>query len=1166
MQAGSVDSGNLNLAGNLNAGNQILLQASNGVSQTGGIITTSELLLGGDAAIESTGVFDLANDNVVDQLAFDILGTLNFNNVGDFEVTSLAYDSASGSAEDETITNSSATDKIRLTADGTIGLDTGVSSETVFIEATDGVIQTGGQVLSTNLLLSGTGLFQLASVTNDTDNLAADIDGTLDYFDADDLTLAELSCDGITITGLNVTGDATISTDDGDLHQDSNAPIIVGGTTTIDVGTANICLIFGDNNSDSFNDNDLNRLIVASATTIEFVDSDEVEVGGVSAIERIRIESGNVTTGGTVITGDLTAAEQILLQSSGGITQTEGVLNASDLIVSGTGSFDLFNQNLIGDVTNAGKVSVQVTGDFAFQNLFGIALDTLTFDAKQGPSITNTTFGVGGDLTLFGNHNDLAIFDVVDINVAGEAWLVASTANGSIVADQLNVTGAIGVETVGGDATLVNNNSNGFLLRGDDQPGVDSSEANFHFEVSSVVGNLSIQATAGDITNENDASLFVSETLQLTAGTTNASNVASSNNEFDVILGNQVNDFFDVDTLQVNSQRASIQLDADVVVSDTYIGSFSGSNLINGTIVLSNTGSIVQADGADLISDQAGFVSDRFIFLNNLTANRLAANAFGDTDVTTLSNVPEELPTDPQDAFAPRFNDIDTGYGIVVVNQGDLIIGSVRDALEIQPQLQGFFSDAGHVYFQTNSLGSESGDILFTGDDSVINIGANGLTFGVAGNVNSGHAITTIAAGDLTIDTNTILVSSTGAVTDISSFTTPEGRNSTNVTLEGPFMSLFLPTADDNPTTRTVGSDNTQFIGLNIGRNGEQRFLVEANFADGVTEVFDFATDVGPRFERISRTFDPFFLFTVLDLPTELTVFNDPGINLFDNGGNENLNSSATDLNSSANFVSALSGSRPQGDVTLASIEIDEPIAVERDPVVVSPFIDTSVNDFEFEEEFIVDEESDSKAELFFVDDNNEEVKIKLISENETITPDVIAQWREKVDAGIEFPPGKYRFKWTDNGVPFAVEFTKFVDENVETLDGPEPDLVDSEETENESEGEVRLNAPTEVDSKDDQDITFPLESNSTRLPQDFLTFGESQESNSLGGRRLEIATSVAALALTRIVKGKSLRSSIREENLNQSTKNHTDPEVEKHEEVSFSKLARTKRRLRSGN
>ena len=287
LQAGSVDSGNLDLAGNLNAGNQILLQASNGVSQTGGIITTGELLLGGDAAIEFTGVFDLANENAVDQLAFNILGRLNFNNVGDFEVTSLAYDSASGSAEDETITNSSATDKIRLTADGTIGLDTGVSSETVFIEATDGVIQTGGQVLSTNLLLSGTGLFQLASVTNDTDNLAANIDGTLDYFDVDDLTLAELSCDGITIQGLSVTGDVTISTNNGDLDQDggiittgelllggdaaieSTAPIVVGGLTTLDVGTGTVDLIGADGDADSNNDNDLNTLVIVNATDAE---------------------------------------------------------------------------------------------------------------------------------------------------------------------------------------------------------------------------------------------------------------------------------------------------------------------------------------------------------------------------------------------------------------------------------------------------------------------------------------------------------------------------------------------------------------------------------------------------------------------------------------------------------------------------------------------------------------------------------------------------------------------------------------------------------------------------------------------------------------------------------------------------------------------------------
>ena len=161
-------------------------------------------------------MFDLSQGNDVEQLAFTVVGTFNFVDVDSFDVVSLNYVSPFDSVENETIGDSSATDK-RLTANGTIGLETGLSSETVFIEATNVVAQVGGQITSTNLILSGTGLFQLTSVANDTDNLAADIDGTLNYFDADDVTLAELSCDGITITGLSVTGAATISTNNGDL-------------------------------------------------------------------------------------------------------------------------------------------------------------------------------------------------------------------------------------------------------------------------------------------------------------------------------------------------------------------------------------------------------------------------------------------------------------------------------------------------------------------------------------------------------------------------------------------------------------------------------------------------------------------------------------------------------------------------------------------------------------------------------------------------------------------------------------------------------------------------------------------------------------------------------------------------------------------------------------
>ena len=76
LAAGDVDPGQLTLTGNLTAGSQILLQASNGVEQTGGVITTTTLFLGGDGANESSGDFNLEQNNVVDQLAAQLNDSL----------------------------------------------------------------------------------------------------------------------------------------------------------------------------------------------------------------------------------------------------------------------------------------------------------------------------------------------------------------------------------------------------------------------------------------------------------------------------------------------------------------------------------------------------------------------------------------------------------------------------------------------------------------------------------------------------------------------------------------------------------------------------------------------------------------------------------------------------------------------------------------------------------------------------------------------------------------------------------------------------------------------------------------------------------------------------------------------------------------------------------
>ena len=240
----------------------------------------------------------------------------------------------------------------------------------------------------------------------------------------------------------------------------------------------------------------------------------------------------------------------------------------------------------------------------------------------------------------------------------------------------------------GGDALLINNNASGFIFRGDEQPDLPSTGSNFDFEQSTVVGNLTIQATEGDVTNEDETSLTVTETFRISAGTTNTNSLSQINNEFDVLIGNSLNDNFDIDTIEINSQDASVQLDADVIVSSTFVGEIIDDNLGDGTLVLSSLGSIVQDAETELVVSQAGFSTDTFLQLTNLTSDRLAVSALGSTDVSDLASTITQIPIDDADEFAPAtFENFDTGfdidpnYGIVVVNQGDLVIGSVSDAL-----------------------------------------------------------------------------------------------------------------------------------------------------------------------------------------------------------------------------------------------------------------------------------------------------------------------------------------------------------------------------------------------------------------------------------------------------------------------------------------------------
>ena len=368
LRSGASGAGLLTLNGNLttsSATGQVLLQSDSGVNQAAGVITTNDLLLGGDDADEGSGNFDLTGANAVTNIGGDLENDLVFVNSVTLDIADLSYDSDCGTSEaicgvnvggnlDLTITGDltqtaalivagntviMATDDICLTGGdctgdglndnsfgGTIDLDAGgevvlattgnlvitadlvssggnlrfiadsidiqtdVVADQLLLEAANGVALDDLFLLDvTDLLLSGGGTFDIFTMANNAiDNLATSITGDLDLNNSLDLNVAKLTfisdCGNVQIDGVTVSGNANF-TIAGSLNQ-TNAPVIVGGTTVLDV-TGDICLIGGDCDGNGNTDNDFNNLQIVNATNAEVLDANELSIVSVNATNQL---------------------------------------------------------------------------------------------------------------------------------------------------------------------------------------------------------------------------------------------------------------------------------------------------------------------------------------------------------------------------------------------------------------------------------------------------------------------------------------------------------------------------------------------------------------------------------------------------------------------------------------------------------------------------------------------------------------------------------------------------------------------------------------------------------------------------------------------------------------------------------------------------------------
>jgi len=428
LAAGVGGAGGLTLDGNItttDAAGQVLLQSADGASQASGIITSNDLLVGGNTGIEGSGSFQLGGNNLVSNFAANVTGEVFLNNAVAVSVESLTYTSVCGTSE--AITGVNATAKARISADGII-IEQAIDSSAVFLQSSSGIVQAAaGVITTTDLMLGGAGFFDLANANNNTANLAADVDGDLNYTDADGFTVARLECAsaGIEICGISTTGNLNVVTADGDIFQNADAAVVVGGDATFDTGTGDICLT-GGNCGDPVGTNNENIIVgtltIFSTGDVVIAENDDISIDTIGAGGSFRFIGNNIQIN-TAIVG-----QQLLLEASDGVDYNGNIVDVQDLILIGNGRFDF---GLAGEsAISIDNLAADIEGALNINNDSAVNIGNLTFVSGCG-NVTvcgvdiDAGSGEAGDFDLILSDADLT--QSASIAVEGTAMMDVGT-------------------------------------------------------------------------------------------------------------------------------------------------------------------------------------------------------------------------------------------------------------------------------------------------------------------------------------------------------------------------------------------------------------------------------------------------------------------------------------------------------------------------------------------------------------------------------------------------------------------------------------------------------------------------------------------------------------------------------------------------------------------
>ncbi len=361
---------------------------------------------------------------------------------------------------------------------GTVTVNGG-SGTTTLNAALNGVNQTGGHLLSGQLLLLGAGTFSLGAATNNVNTLAANIAGNLSYTDADGFTIDTV---GLT-NGVSTGAGHTLSLNIGSGAITQNQAVSTANLELL--GTGTYTLTNGSNSVGT---------VAANITgTLSLTDAGALIVGTAGSTSGITTHGGTVTLTTTGPSGTLAVNQAVSTAGGDANFHTSQGQTLAATVNAGAGTIWL--DPAAGSVTQSAPLignNLRVTpGDGSSVSL-----------SNAGNAIANVAAAThGGDFTFFttGTLNVSTIGTTVGVQsgvavgagVPGGNISLTSTNNLNVnqVVDSNPVVSSFGTLTIGGGVFLnaaVNVGQGNVTLNGGGLDIVITSNQSFPVNVSLV--------------------------------------------------------------------------------------------------------------------------------------------------------------------------------------------------------------------------------------------------------------------------------------------------------------------------------------------------------------------------------------------------------------------------------------------------------------------------------------------------------------------------------------------------------------------------------------------------------------------------------------------------------------------------------------------------------